>query len=102
MSEVKVIQLKVTIIECPSKLHKRNGQFISDFIENIFCLMGTNIYIIGPGHVTKMVAMSMYGKNHKKILLQNCVCVEVLGPSQPTGVMSSVVSLPNHTFTGQA
>ena len=30
------------------------------------------------------------------------VCVEVLRPSQPSGVMSSVVSLPNHTFTGQA
>ena len=31
-----------------------------------------------------------------------CVCVEVLRPSQPNGVMSSAVSLPNHTFTGQA
>ena len=30
------------------------------------------------------------------------VCVEVLRPSQPSGVMSSVVNLPNHTFTGQA
>ena len=30
------------------------------------------------------------------------VCVEVLQPSQPNGVMLSVVSLPNHTFTGQA
>ena len=30
------------------------------------------------------------------------VCVKVLLPSQPNGVMSSVVSLPNHTFTGQA
>ena len=30
------------------------------------------------------------------------VCVEVLRPSQPDGVMSSVVNLPNHTFTGQA
>ena len=29
------------------------------------------------------------------------VYVEVLRPSQPNGVMSSVVSLPNHTFTGQ-
>ena len=28
------------------------------------------------------------------------VCVEVLRPSQPNGVMSSAVSLPNHTFTG--
>ena len=26
---------------------------------------------------------------------------EVLRPSQPNGVMSSVVSLSNHTFTGQ-
>ena len=30
------------------------------------------------------------------------VCVEVLWPSQPNGVMLSMVSLPNHTFTGQA
>ena len=30
------------------------------------------------------------------------VCVEVLRPSQPNGVMLSAVSLPNHTFTGQA
>ena len=30
------------------------------------------------------------------------VCVEVLRPNQPNGVMSSVVSLLNHTFTGQA
>ena len=30
------------------------------------------------------------------------VCVGVLRPSQPNGVMSSVVSLPNHTFIGQA
>ena len=29
------------------------------------------------------------------------VCVEVLRPSQPSGVMSSAVSLPNLTFTGQ-
>ena len=30
------------------------------------------------------------------------VSVEVLRPSQPNGVISSAVSLPNHTFTGQA
>ena len=30
------------------------------------------------------------------------VYVEVLRPSQPNGVMSSAVSLLNHTFTGQA
>ena len=30
------------------------------------------------------------------------VCAEVLRPGQPNGVMSSAVSLPNHTFTGQA
>ena len=30
------------------------------------------------------------------------VCVEVLQPSQPNRVMSSMVSLPNHSFTGLA
>ena len=30
------------------------------------------------------------------------VCVEVLRASQPNGVMSSAVSLPNHIFTEQA
>ena len=34
--------------------------------------------------------------------LSNFVCVEVLRPSQPNGVMSSTVNLPNHMFTGQA
>ena len=30
------------------------------------------------------------------------VCVEVLRPSQPNIVMLNTVSLPYHTFTGQA
>ena len=30
------------------------------------------------------------------------VCVEVFRPSEPNGVMMRTVSLPNHTFTGQA
>ena len=29
------------------------------------------------------------------------VCVEILWPSQPNGVMSSVVNLYAHAFTGQ-
>ena len=36
------------------------------------------------------------------VKVMSIVCVEVLRPSQPNGVMSSAVSLPNHTFTGQA
>ena len=27
---------------------------------------GTKVYIFGPGHMTKMVAMPIYGKNLKK------------------------------------
>ena len=41
----------------------------------------------------------VYSDKRIKVLF---VCVEVLLPSQPNEVMSSVVSLPNHTFTGQA
>ena len=36
------------------------------------------------------------------MIIRQFVCVEVLRPSQPNRVMSSAVSLPNHTFTGQA
>ena len=33
---------------------------------------GTKVYINGPGHMTKMAAMPIYGKNLKKnLLLQN-------------------------------
>ena len=43
---------------------------------------------------------------HSERCLSLCVCVfvciEVLRASQPNGVMSSAVSLPNHKFTGQA
>ena len=37
-----------------------------------------------------------------KVCLICFVCVEVSQPSQPNGVMSSAVSLPYHSFTGQA
>ena len=52
--------------------------------------------------------MKYFSYSQKKVFNQaNCfkrnfVCVEVLRPSQPNGVMSSAVSLPNHTFTGLA
>ena len=46
------------------------------------------------------------GIYHKKIIIKNCsarfVCVEILRPRKPNGVMSRAVSLPNHTFTRQA
>ena len=52
------------------------------------------------------VSMIIHGAYNLLIttMLSVClfVCVEVLRPSQPNGVMSSAVSLPNHTFTGQA
>ena len=44
----------------------------------------------------------MFSLRNKIIVVAPFVCVEVLRPSQPNGVMSSAVSLPNHTFTGQA
>ena len=35
-------------------------------------------------------------------LTSSFVCVEVLQPNQPDGVMFSVVSLHNHSFNGQS
>ena len=75
-------------------------------------LMGTH-----GNYLSKVIPVSIYkvcfvakinDAQHTKRTLMNfadtvsLVCVEVLRPSQPNGVMSSAVSLPNHTFTGQA
>ena len=48
------------------------------------------------------VVGSIPDKGYKDLSATLFVCVGVLRPSQPNGVMSSAVSLPNHTFTGQA
>ena len=56
-----------------------------------------HIYTDGSKVEDKVGCAYLSGSHHEKF-----VCVEVLRPSQPNGVMSSAVSLPNHTFTGQA
>ena len=48
------------------------------------------------------ILLCIWDESQENIPLRECVCVEVLRPSQLYGVMSSVVSLPDHTFTGQA
>ena len=50
-------------------------------------------------HFSKIIG---FGISCKLSPQETTVCVEVLWPSQPNGVMLSSVSLPNHTFTGQA
>ena len=68
----------------------------------LFCLVsnkgailkGKNVFPMGAKvvKVTKVVIFERY-----------CLFVfEVLQPSQPNGVILSTVSLPNHTFNGQA
>ena len=37
------------------------------------CLTGTEVYIIGPGHMTKMAGMTIYGKNPLKIFFSRMV-----------------------------
>ena len=46
---------------------------------------------------TETIQNDQFMRDVHKVLF---VCVAVLLPSQPNGVMSSAVSLPNHTFTG--
>ena len=61
------------------------------------------IFIKKDVHQNLFVTL-LLGSKAKTMLAQQClfVCVGVLRPSQPNRVMSSVVSLPNHMFTGQA
>ena len=44
--------------------------------------------------LTGMLAITLSALNTKS----DFVCVEILRPSQPNGVMSSAVSFPNHTL----
>ena len=47
--------------------------------------------------------MDLYDSAFRRVMpICLFVCVEVLRPGQPNVIMSSAVSLPNHTFTGQA
>ena len=64
-------------------------------VEDMSKLGNNNLQVIRGNLTTDTVA----GLKRSKVIF---VCVEVLRPSQPNGVMSSAVSLPNHTFTGQA
>ena len=49
-----------------------------------------------------MVWYSLVYPRHGESIENLFVCVEVLWPSQPNGVMLSAVRLPNHILTGQA
>ena len=68
-------------------------------------LVDTNAKV-GKGHNFDKINLIFFFKVNQVIYLSSpislFVWVEVLRPSQPNGVMSSAVSLPNHTFTGQA
>ena len=53
------------------------------------------------GHNSSNIWWTVTLKQYAMLHIMVFVCVEVLRPSQPNGVLSSTVSLPNHTFTGQ-
>ena len=59
-------------------------------------------YGIYPNIFAKKTVEKLLTFFQKNTCELDIVCVEVLRPSQPNGVMSRTVSLPNHTFTGQA
>ena len=78
----------------------------SSFLININLAKGGQ-YLVESTSITKNISTCTFLLKKKKHLIQMfvlfvCVCVEVLRPSQPNGVMLSAVSLPYHTFTGQA
>ena len=57
-----------------------------------------NVSIYGKNDGSHNVDPYYITNNHKSLF----GFVEVLRPSQPNGVMSRAVNLPNHTFTTQA
>ena len=74
------------------KKKKKNNMSSAVNLPGVLSIKHFNIYCI-----LKREECSFY-----RVMCYLFVCVEVLRPGQPNGVMSSAVSLPNHTFTGQA
>ena len=71
--------------------------------QDLFSLKKKKIYIYNlECRLLQVFLGALRVKSYHKYLDSFFVCVEVLRPSRPNGVMSSAVSLPNHTFTGQS
>ena len=50
-----------------------------NFMLSLLGKRGKKVYINGTGHMTKMAATTIYGKNFKNLLLQNCPMIMKLG-----------------------
>ena len=94
------------------KLLTTANSFLLNIAEHIFSAetsMKKSFITSGPElYMFFIVATTLASRSDKGITFwHRCwcclfVCVEVLRPSQPNWVMLIAVSLPNHTFTGQA
>ena len=85
------------------QLERSKVQFSGGFYERLIVTLYHNTFVATH---TCSVRIDVLGYHCSKTevykMTPQFVCVEVLRPSQPNGVMSSAFSLPNHTFTGQA
>ena len=79
-------------------------QCLSNYPLGVSRLKWVNSSGLGFDIVVVFVFSCVLASERHQVLCFVClfVCVEVLQPRQPNGVMSSAASLPNHTFTGQA
>ena len=92
-----------------------NGDNLHEMSNPVF--WGKNIInLLSAEFAQRVVKVNTIGNNENSLIINvfkeplnkgwalnrgEFVCVEVLRPSQPNGAMSSAVSLPSHTFTGQ-
>ena len=96
---INVINISIFVI-CWFSLH--SAAIISNSIKNKYELSktsGLNKHTMNIKSNTRLTDLNFLEVNMTYI---SFVCVEFLQLCQPNGVMSSTVSLPNHTFTGQA
>ena len=91
--------IAVRFLKCTVLFKKKKKMFLAN-LQKYSPLLPCHIFGVCKSHLNSFSIPVLF-KLMIFLGLVLFVRVVVLRPSQPTGVMSSAVSLPNYTFTGQ-
>ena len=98
----KHISATLSLWSAPFPIERVSGCFFFFFLISRFTEIPIlNADSVNPDQTPRSAASDLDLHYLLMFVLREGICFVVLRPSQPNGLMSSGVILPNHTFTGQ-